>query len=796
MGRTDRPDPQNRPSEASAPPEAASPVPARRPEGPVERVVLPTRARAPRPPRPPRKTLGTALRRSPFLLWRYKWAVLAVLAVGSTAAALVHRSQAARYTAEGSIWVETDEGLGASQARPGSGPVLPPAAWADLLTSWTVLDSVVSAQRLHVGFPADKSDVFSHLSVSEEARPGDYVLAMARSNRLRLFDDRGNLLEEAHPDSAVGESFGFEWQSGELRPLPIGEVAPFSISTRRSAAASLADQLDVEVGEDGNMIRVRLASADGPRAASIVNDVMDRTVSLATALKLEQIDDRAEVLEAELARAEAELRTAERNYQRFEVAASPGSGTGAGQDPAAERLIQLRVDADQWRIDRERMESLLAEVPVSGLRIEAMEVIPSVRSASELAGALRELARVRAEIRRLELVGEEARLRLQRSLAESLEYQAIPRLGNALVQQLRDQEAMAQEQTADATAVLSSIPPQRIEQARLFRRISVAETLYQDLYRSFEDVSLTQAVARPDIRVLDRAVAPLSPDETVVTPVVLILLATLGVALLGPFLLARFDPFLRTGTDIIEGLGTQILGVLPRMRSGGRSSGQERAVEALRELRRNLGLALKGDDPLAFAVSSPGQGEGKSVTATNLALAFAETGRGVLLLDADTRNGRLHEALGAESEPGLTDLLMDDVVLGDAIQETPVDGVHLVATGTPAPNGPELLGHPDFEAHLSALREQYDVVIVDCPALHIGGDAVLMGMSAGGLVMVVRHGRTRKDHAAQMVEWLSRFPVRLAGTVFNDVPWRDAKTIRAAVLPVDGLLAHSVGNGR
>ncbi|MDH3223895.1 MAG: AAA family ATPase, partial [Gemmatimonadota bacterium] len=460
-------------------------------------------------------------------------------------------------------------------------------------------------------------------------------------------------------------------------------------------------------------------------------------------------------------------------------------------DPAAERLIQVRVEADQLRMDRERLETLLAEVPTSGIRIEAMEVIPAVRSSSELSQALTELARARADIRRLELTEDAAQLRLISSLAQSLENVAIPRLGQAVVDQLRDREDLARRQSADAEALLTDIPPQRIEEARLSRQVAVAGTLFQDTYRAYEETTMAQAVARPDVRVLDVAVAPLAPQKPASTSVVMVLLAALVAAVGVPLLLDSLNPALREGSDIVDGLGTQLLGVLPHIGAGGGDdAGHEGTVNAFHELRRNVTFALNGGGPITFAVSSPGAGEGKSVTAANLAFAFAEAGREVVLLDANVRSGRLHEAVGADPEPGLTDLLMADCTLTDTIQATPMDGVELIAAGTFAEDGPELLGSPELESHLRELRSRYDVVIVDCPALDVGGDAVLLSIAAGAVVMVFRHGQTHSERARATMDWISRFPFRVAGAVFNDVPLRKARSMRPSAAPVLNLPHH------
>jgi polysaccharide biosynthesis transport protein len=171
-----------------------------------------------------------------------------------------------------------------------------------------------------------------------------------------------------------------------------------------------------------------------------------------------------------------------------------------------------------------------------------------------------------------------------------------------------------------------------------------------------------------------------------------------------------------------------------------------------------------------FTITSPGSGEGKSFVASNLALAFAHGGHRTLLIDGDLRRGSLYRVLNTQRKPGLTDVLHGDVPPGQAIQATPYPSLSFVGCGTRMPDGPELLGSEAMSKFIADVRHNFDTIIVDSPPLGAGVDAYALATVTGNVLFVLRIGTTDRAMAEAKLDLFDRLPVRLLGTVLNDVP--------------------------
>ncbi len=194
------------------------------------------------------------------------------------------------------------------------------------------------------------------------------------------------------------------------------------------------------------------------------------------------------------------------------------------------------------------------------------------------------------------------------------------------------------------------------------------------------------------------------------------------------------------------------------------------AVESLRGIRLNLAHAYGAAGPLLVTITSPGRGDGKSFVSSNLALAFADAGHRVLLVDGDIRRGTLHRVLGARRQPGLIDLLSGDADRAAVVQETSYPRLSFIGCGTRVHHGPELLGSPQMQRFMGELKTAYDVIIVDSPPLAAGIDAFILGTLTGSMALVVRAGVTDRQLAEAKLDALERLPIRLVGAVVNDVP--------------------------
>lgn len=195
--------------------------------------------------------------------------------------------------------------------------------------------------------------------------------------------------------------------------------------------------------------------------------------------------------------------------------------------------------------------------------------------------------------------------------------------------------------------------------------------------------------------------------------------------------------------------------------------------EAFRVLRTNLQYLDLDSQPKCLVITSPMPGEGKTNTSTNLAIALAQAGQRVLLVDGDLRRPRVAGLLGLEAKVGLTTVLVGKATLGEAIQSHKPTGLSFLAGGPIPPNPTEVLQASATRALIEQLRGLYDVVIIDAPPLLPVADAAILAHAADGALMVMRHGKTTHEALQSAADRLDSVGAKLYGVVVNMVPRRD-----------------------
>ncbi|MGO4692090.1 polysaccharide biosynthesis tyrosine autokinase [Glaciibacter sp. 2TAF33] len=195
-------------------------------------------------------------------------------------------------------------------------------------------------------------------------------------------------------------------------------------------------------------------------------------------------------------------------------------------------------------------------------------------------------------------------------------------------------------------------------------------------------------------------------------------------------------------------------------------------AESFRSLRTNLQFINVESGPRSFVVTSAIPGEGKSTTIANLAIAMAETGARVALVDGDLRRPRLAEYMGLEAAAGLTDVLIGRVELADMLQQWGTGGLYVLPSGRIPPNPSELLGSVAMARVLATLTAQFDIVLIDAPPLLVVTDAAVLSKLSGGALMVVASGRTNRRELAAAVSALERVGSQMVGVVMSMLPTR------------------------
>ncbi len=195
-------------------------------------------------------------------------------------------------------------------------------------------------------------------------------------------------------------------------------------------------------------------------------------------------------------------------------------------------------------------------------------------------------------------------------------------------------------------------------------------------------------------------------------------------------------------------------------------------AEAFRVLRTNMQFFTADEGPNIFVMSSSASGEGKTTTATNLAVAMAETGLEVALVDGDLRKPRVAQCMNIEGAVGLTDVLIGRAEVSDVLQRWGRSQLYVLPAGKIPPNPAELLGSEAMEHTLSVLAAHVDVVIVDAPPLLAVTDAAVMGKMTDGVIMVAAAGSTTKQGLATATASLETAGVALRGVVATMLPTR------------------------
>lgn len=191
--------------------------------------------------------------------------------------------------------------------------------------------------------------------------------------------------------------------------------------------------------------------------------------------------------------------------------------------------------------------------------------------------------------------------------------------------------------------------------------------------------------------------------------------------------------------------------------------------EAYRSLRTNLSFYSLDNPIRSLVVTSPAKAEGKSTTIANLAVTMAQSGRKTILVDCDLRRPSLHTLFDLRSEPGLTNAILNDET-ALPLQETGVENLWLLASGSKPPNPADLLGSRKIDQLLEKLSEIADIILFDAPPVIAVTDAAVLGAKVDGVLLVISAGQTRRDHAERAKELLEKAKVRIIGAALTNAP--------------------------
>lgn len=576
---------------------------------------------------------------------------------------------------------------------------------------------------------AEKIDV-AVFNVPTNLLNEEFVLVAEGKNRFRVTSEEHNLAFRG----TVGTPLVFETPKGSIE-LQVDELAAkpgaqFNLirSSRLGTIESIQNNLKVaeQGARQSGIIAVTLQSSDRALAHSVLTEIGNEYMKQNGARKTEEAERSLAYLNKQLPELKAQLEQSEARYNQFRNA----NGT---------------VDLSE--------ESKLSLQQSSAAKLRKMEL----------------------QQKKLELL---TRYTDEHPLVQGIDSQIRDLNGEI--------SAMNQH--------IKSLPMIEQNLVRLQREVKVNTDLYTALLNTAQQLRLVTIGQSSNVRLIDTPMMPekpIKPNRPVIVALALLAGLFLGVVL--AFARKAFSGRVDTPEQLEKIAGVPVFATIPHSKKQQElyqqvSSAKRQkvpllasvdsadvAVESLRNFRTALQFSLPQFKNNIVLISGATPGMGKSFVSANLAAIMAATGKRVLLIDSDLRNGLLHLYFGFGRQDGLSDAIAGARRIDQVIHRSVIENMDFISTGTLPPNPAELLLRPNFGAFLQQLSSSYDLVLIDAPPILAVADTMIIGGHVGAIYVMTRAGVTTSAEINESMKRLKQAGLSAQGVLFNDLKARPGR---------------------
>lgn len=742
------------------------------------------------------------------LLQRQKWLIILTCLAVVVGAALYTYTQVPVYRTSSLVLVDKNQQSGSgTEIESGSqGSGLLPSNGSSLENELIFLRNSQSLRTRVVNRLVERGEARRVLK-SEVTSPLGKLGGRASSSMKQLLGITGG--EESNSDSAAPAS---------------SDSAGVSAATVASALAG-----HVQFGrasQETNVIRITAQDED-PKVARLLADLFtEEYIALTKESSRARVTASREFLQKRAQELEQELETIEQRiqrYQRREDATGLDSKEGSLAGKVADTETSLEEARIELKMEKSSLESLqkelrsiqpdqlservgstvkkeiealqskIAELELSKQQLQLQSGTLTAADSAQVAQIDQRIQSLRTQTSRLsdkhvdEMMtgglsaeGEAQRINdLRRRIAEK----------KTKISGLESRVELLSERLREYESELNAIPEKSMELAQLRREQKYAEQMYGYVTEQLQQTRVREkselgyATNIAEAAVPGTPVRP-RPQRNLIWGLILGLLAGAGVALVRD----RMDNRIYKPDQIRE-MGYHEIGVIPNLtplvedQLDGQATVEwdgrqlesnlvgvlkpySAAAEAYRKAWTNLQLGRPDETNTTVLVTSPGSGDGKSLTAANLATVTAQAGHSTLLIDGDLRRPRLHEVFDISRTPGVTEALQNDLE-EDAMRRPLVDNLCVLPAGTEVENPAKVLGSSRFRDFLQRAEQYFDHVIVDSSPVLATADGPLLSDLCDTTLCVARAGATTEAELDHAMEVLSGVGANVAGVVFN-----------------------------
>ena len=606
------------------------------------------------------------------------------------------------------------------------------------------------------------------------------------------------------------------------RALNLPEPAP--VDPHEQMLKTAARSLKVRAAGQTRIIEVLVDSTDRALAANFANTLANEFIDQNMEARYKMSQRTGDWLGRELDDMRIKLEKSEDGLQAY--ARNAGlvfTGSSDGDHDNRQSVSEAKLSQIQQALTAASADRVARQSRYEMASTSPAEALPDVLNDSNLRDYQSKLTDIKRQIAELSATytPEYSKVKRLQAQAQTLET-ALERERAAIIDRIHNDfnEALRREKLlsaayADQSKLVTQEGERAIQYNILKREVESNRQLYEAMLQRVKESGIAAALKASNIRVVDAATLPkkpYKPDVPLNAALGLFAGSFLGIAFV--VMRERADRTFQAPGDAPFWLDLPELGVIPSEKAIGRKSlyysgyGKSKRLPAAKEpatavlapsgeklsdrielhtLQRKSSLVAEafravltsimfsgenGVRPRVLVITSAGPGEGKTTICCNLAIAMAEIGRRVLLVDADLRKPRVHHVFGLDNERGLVDILksgsMADEVVAPLVRPTSVANLFALTSGPETSAAANLLfaGHmPDL---LARFKRDFDLVLVDTPPMLAMADARVLGRIADAVVMVVRAGHTTRDAALAAQERFAKDETRVMGTILND----------------------------
>jgi capsular exopolysaccharide synthesis family protein len=576
-----------------------------------------------------------------------------------------------------------------------------------------------------------------------------------------------------------------EWIGGLFSS--VSEAAVTGVDETTAQARTIDEflrRLKVVPVRNSRLAEVAFRSQDPVLAARVANNVAQSYIDMNLEFRFTATREASAWLEQQLTEQRKGVEGAEVRLQQYREQ-NDALSLEDRQNIVVQKLADLNAAVTRAKTERLQKEAMYRQL-VDAERDPAMlDTFPAILANEFIQQQKAELATLqRKQAQLAEKYGERhpemievhsaiqtSQLRLQGEVAKIV--QAVRTEYQAAVAQEQSMTAALDSQKGEALAMNRKA----IDYGVIQRDVDSNKQIYDSLLQRAKETGVSGELRTSNVRIVDPAEPPTSP----VSPrrLLSILAGLCGGAFLGiglAFLFEYLDNRVKTPEEIERDLGLPSLGLIPKTAATAAMANPliSDAVppdfsEAFRGLRTNILFSASDGGPRSIVVTSTGPSEGKTMVAGNVAIALAQAGQRVLLIDADMRRPRSHELFSLAAEPGLSNLLVGAAKPSEVVQASGIPNLWVMAAGKTPPNPAELLGSKRFADLTGSLGGHFDCVIIDTPPVLAVTDAAVIAHRSSGVLFVIAADVTSRQAAQTALDQLEHARAKFLGAVLNRV---------------------------